>query len=162
MQLCDHWTACVGIPFRQGCLLYGVLGGHDILHDSMHRTLICPYTEGRHHRFIHWLVSWVWMFTSSACDQRGKAICTYSYFGTRSVCVFPLRNYAEPFDFRCTLPLQDLDAAFMRSVSCDLSSTGVPTSSSSAPNNSDTNNSPTLSLSGLLNSLDGVAAAEGW
>ena len=75
--------------------------------------------------------------------------------------MFPLRNYAEPFDFRCILLLEDLDAAFTRSVSRDSLSTGVPTSSSSTPNNNDTNDGSTLSLSGLLNSLDGVAAAEG-
>jgi chaperone BCS1 len=62
---------------------------------------------------------------------------------------------------RCILLLEDLDAAFTRSVSRDSLSTGVPTSSSSTPNNNDTNDGSTLSLSGLLNSLDGVAAAEG-
>ena len=77
------------------------------------------------------------------------------------VCVFPLRNYAELLDFRCILLLEDLDAAFTRSVSRDSSSTGMPTSLSSARNNNDTNDGSTLSLSGLLNSLDGVAAAEG-
>jgi chaperone BCS1 len=61
------------------------------------------------------------------------------------------------------LLLEDLDAAFTRSVSRDSASTGVPTTSTSTstPNNNDTNDGSTLSLSGLLNSLDGVAAAEG-
>lgn len=61
---------------------------------------------------------------------------------------------------RCILLLEDLDAAFTRSVNRDSSSTGVPTASNSPthPNESD---GSTLSLSGLLNSLDGVAAAEG-
>lgn len=62
--------------------------------------------------------------------------------------------------FRCILLLEDLDAAFTRSVSRDSSSTGVPTASNS-PNNSNESDGSTLSLSGLLNSLDGVAAAEG-
>ncbi|KAG8221121.1 P-loop containing nucleoside triphosphate hydrolase protein [Butyriboletus roseoflavus] len=62
---------------------------------------------------------------------------------------------------RCILLLEDLDAAFTRSVSRDSSSTGAPTTSTSTPSNNDTNDGSTLSLSGLLNSLDGVAAAEG-
>ncbi|KAG6334898.1 hypothetical protein ID866_4192 [Astraeus odoratus] len=60
---------------------------------------------------------------------------------------------------RCILLLEDLDAAFTRSVSRDSSSTGVPTASSNTNNNE--SDGSTLSLSGLLNSLDGVAAAEG-
>ncbi|KAG9313221.1 P-loop containing nucleoside triphosphate hydrolase protein [Chiua virens] len=62
---------------------------------------------------------------------------------------------------RCILLLEDLDAAFTRSVSRDSSSTGAPTPSPSTPNSNDANDGSTLSLSGLLNSLDGVAAAEG-
>jgi chaperone BCS1 len=56
--------------------------------------------------------------------------------------------------------LEDLDAAFTRSVSRDATSTGaptVPTKEAAA----ETTDGSTLSLSGLLNSLDGVAAAEG-
>jgi mitochondrial chaperone BCS1 len=64
---------------------------------------------------------------------------------------------------RCILLLEDLDAAFTRSVSRDASSTGVPTASTSATSTTttETTDGSTLSLSGLLNSLDGVAAAEG-
>ena len=67
---------------------------------------------------------------------------------------------------RCILLLEDLDAAFTRGISRDESSTGVPTtssssSSSSTKNKDENNDGSTLSLSGLLNSLDGVAAAEG-
>lgn len=66
---------------------------------------------------------------------------------------------------RCILLLEDLDAAFTRSVSRDSTSTGTPsqvTSSSTSKTTKDsTDNGNTLSLSGLLNSLDGVAAAEG-
>ena len=65
--------------------------------------------------------------------------------------------------------LEDLDAAFTRGISRDANSTGVPTTatvatastSKDANNNNDVNDGSTLSLSGLLNSLDGVAAAEG-
>jgi chaperone BCS1 len=80
---------------------------------------------------------------------------------------------------RCIVLLEDLDAAFTRSVTRDKSSNGTPDSSN---NNSEENSSQeqpapsssrhrrhkehisdvnTLSLSGLLNALDGVAAAEG-
>ena len=66
---------------------------------------------------------------------------------------------------RCIVLLEDLDAAFTRSVSRDATSTGAPTSSttdSAAATTSESNNEgSTLSLSGLLNALDGVAAAEG-
>lgn len=95
---------------------------------------------------------------------------------------------------RCILLLEDLDAAFTRSVTRDANSTGLPTNKngdSSNNNNGNGNNNNncnsnnningnngsgngngnngdgsipdvnTLSLSGLLNSLDGVAAAEG-
>jgi len=60
---------------------------------------------------------------------------------------------------RCILLLEDLDAAFTRSVTRDSSSTGTPTSTKDK-DTAETDGS-TLSLSGLLNSLDGVAAAEG-
>lgn len=66
---------------------------------------------------------------------------------------------AHPNDFRrCILLLEDLDAAFTRGISRDEKSTGVPTASEKKEESSD---GSTLSLSGLLNSLDGVAAAEG-
>jgi chaperone BCS1 len=64
---------------------------------------------------------------------------------------------------RCILLLEDLDAAFTRSVSRDATSTGTPTSTTTSTTGTTTAESDgsTLSLSGLLNSLDGVAAAEG-
>ncbi len=78
---------------------------------------------------------------------------------------------------RCIVLLEDLDAAFTRSTSRDDESTGSPDSSKTAT----VSNEPTdfhlrssrrhrtehlsdvntLSLSGLLNALDGVAASEG-
>lgn len=67
--------------------------------------------------------------------------------------------------------LEDLDAAFTRSTSRDTASTGAPTADKKEEannNNGDGNNAEkkqeeinTLSLSGLLNALDGVAASEG-
>lgn len=69
------------------------------------------------------------------------------------------------YTFRCIVLLEDLDAAFTRSVSRDKSSTGAPTSktatTSSTSSTTTESDGSTLSLSGLLNSLDGVAAAEG-
>lgn len=66
---------------------------------------------------------------------------------------------------RCILLLEDLDAAFTRGVSRDEKSTGAPITPSSSTigskKGSDDDGESTLSLSGLLNSLDGVAAAEG-
>lgn len=74
---------------------------------------------------------------------------------------------------RCIVLLEDLDAAFTRSTSRDGSATGSPENSETTAtvessesrhsrrhkdNLSDVN---TLSLSGLLNALDGVAASEG-
>jgi mitochondrial chaperone BCS1 len=46
-------------------------------------------------------------------------------------------------------------------VSRDSSSTGAPTSTATVENKQEASDGSTLSLSGLLNSLDGVAAAEG-
>jgi chaperone BCS1 len=62
---------------------------------------------------------------------------------------------------RCILLLEDLDAAFTRSVSRDATSTGTPTTTSTSTATPEATDGSTLSLSGLLNSLDGVAAAEG-
>jgi chaperone BCS1 len=56
---------------------------------------------------------------------------------------------------------QDLDAAFTRGVSRDATSTGAPTTKDVATADNKESDGSTLSLSGLLNSLDGVAAAEG-
>jgi chaperone BCS1 len=62
---------------------------------------------------------------------------------------------------RCILLLEDLDAAFTRSVSRDEKSTGAPTAATKETAEKEASDGSTLSLSGLLNSLDGVAAAEG-
>lgn len=62
---------------------------------------------------------------------------------------------------RCILLLEDLDAAFTRSVSRDEKSTGAPTAATKDAAAAEATDGSTLSLSGLLNSLDGVAAAEG-
>lgn len=96
-------------------------------------------------------------------DPHGK--CTFE------VCVLESVPALRLTMCRCILLLEDLDAAFTRGISRDESSTGAPTSSSSGSSSSssssknkdkdENNDGSTLSLSGLLNSLDGVAAAEG-
>ncbi|KAH9962650.1 P-loop containing nucleoside triphosphate hydrolase protein [Russula dissimulans] len=60
---------------------------------------------------------------------------------------------------RCILLLKDLDAAFTRGISRDSTSTGAPTVPTKAA--AEANDGSTLSSSGLLNSLDRVAAVEG-
>jgi mitochondrial chaperone BCS1 len=72
-------------------------------------------------------------------------------------CVFLKRP--SSYSYRCILLLEDLDAAFTRGISRDSASTGAPTAPTKAA--AEANDGSTLSLSGLLNSLDGVAAAEG-
>jgi chaperone BCS1 len=80
---------------------------------------------------------------------------------------------------RCILLLEDLDAAFTRSVSRDKNASGNPDSGNGNCEEATVEPPPpstsrhrsrhkehlsdvnTLSLSGLLNALDGVAAAEG-
>lgn len=62
--------------------------------------------------------------------------------------------------------MEDLDAAFTRGVSRDATSTGIPKAATAATlatskKESTEADANSLSLSGLLNSLDGVAASEG-
>src|ERR1700755_2845668 len=59
---------------------------------------------------------------------------------------------------RCILLLEDLDAAFTRGISHDSTLTGAPTTPTEAA--AEANHGSTLSLSGLLKSLDGVAPAK--
>ncbi|CAE6452205.1 unnamed protein product [Rhizoctonia solani] len=70
-----------------------------------------------------------------------------------------LANLMGRIPQRCILLLEDLDAAFTRGTNRDSKSTGAPTVKTAAEAKADDPN--TLSLSGLLNCLDGVAAAEG-
>ena len=74
---------------------------------------------------------------------------------------------------RCIVLLEDLDAAFTRSTSRDDDATGSPESKTTTVESLDSTSRSrrhkmdhlsdvnTLSLSGLLNALDGVAASEG-
>ncbi|KAF8525274.1 P-loop containing nucleoside triphosphate hydrolase protein [Hysterangium stoloniferum] len=142
----EKWYADRGIPFRRGYLLHGVPGSgkSSLIHAIAGELALDIYVVS---------LSSSWINDSTLNTLMGRVPA------------------------RCILLLEDLDAAFTRSVTRDGSSTGLPTSSKSgtAAKDSDTPTVAnkdgkekeeaadvnTLSLSGLLNSLDGVAAAEG-
>lgn len=127
----ESWYAERGIPFRRGYLLYGVPG-------SGKTSLI--------HSLAGELGLDIYVLSLSAKGMSDNTLST-------------LMGLVPS---RCIVLLEDLDAAFTRSVSRDAGSTGTPTvaTEKESKNNTESDGS-TLSLSGLLNSLDGVAAAEG-
>ncbi|KAG8832204.1 hypothetical protein FRC18_005414 [Serendipita sp. 400] len=130
----EDWYAERGIPYRRGYLLYGVPG-------SGKTSLI--------HALAGELGLDIYVVSLSAKGMNDTM----------------LMNLMGRIPQRCILLLEDLDAAFTRSVTRDSTSTGVPTTtkttSSSLLTTTIENDGNSLSLSGLLNALDGVAASEG-
>jgi chaperone BCS1 len=146
----EKWYADRGIPFRRGYLLYGVPGSgkSSLIHAIAGELMLDIYVVS---------LSSSWINDSTLTTLMGRVPA------------------------RCIVLLEDLDAAFTRSVTRDDGSTGSPdknpdsnnNNSSSSNDNSHSSSSRsrrhkdpisdvnTLSLSGLLNALDGVAAAEG-
>jgi mitochondrial chaperone BCS1 len=145
-----QWYADRGIPFRRGYLLHGVPGSgkSSLIHALAGEIGLDIYT-------LSLSSSWISDATLTALMGRVPA--------------------------RCIVLLEDLDAAFTRSTQRDGKDTGTPAEneqerdnqqqqqqqSSSSNSRSSRRNRDfiadmnTLSLSGLLNALDGVAASEG-
>ncbi|KAH9949103.1 P-loop containing nucleoside triphosphate hydrolase protein [Amylocystis lapponica] len=141
----EKWYADRGIPFRRGYLLHGVPGSgkSSLIHAIAGELMLDIYVVS---------LSSSWISDSTLTTLMGRVPA------------------------RCIVLLEDLDAAFTRSTSRDSTSTGSPESNSTAPAEEPTelptrhtrrhktetlSEVNTLSLSGLLNALDGVAASEG-
>ena len=149
-HLPTQWYADRGIPFRRGYLLHGVPGSgkSSLIHAIAGELMLDIYVVS---------LSSSWISDSTLTTLMGRV------------------------PSRCILLLEDLDAAFTRSVTRDKNSSGNPDGDNSEEEEEKKEPAPlppsrgrrsrikretlsevnTLSLSGLLNALDGVAAAEG-
>ncbi|KAG9019095.1 hypothetical protein FRB90_006409 [Tulasnella sp. 427] len=140
----EEWYADRGIPFRRGYLLHGVPGSG--------KTSLIHAVAGALGLDIYVI----------SLSSKGMNDTTLS-------------NLMGRVPSRCIVLLEDLDAAFTRGVSRDEKSTGAPLARTAVTSSrrgggavgplnvgdEDGNDPNALSLSGLLNSLDGVAASEG-
>ncbi|KAH8107701.1 P-loop containing nucleoside triphosphate hydrolase protein [Cristinia sonorae] len=146
----EKWYADRGIPFRRGYLLHGVPGSgkSSLIHAIAGELMLDIYVVS---------LSSSWINDSTLTTLMGRVPA------------------------RCIVLLEDLDAAFTRSTTRDSDSTGNPDQQSSSvatvPNAMESTHTSlrssrhrkvdtisdvnTLTLSGLLNALDGVAASEG-
>ncbi|KAI0358732.1 P-loop containing nucleoside triphosphate hydrolase protein [Trametes cingulata] len=142
----EKWYADRGIPFRRGYLLHGVPGSgkSSLIHAIAGELMLDIYVVS---------LSSSWINDSTLTTLMGRVPA------------------------RCIVLLEDLDAAFTRSTNRDGNSTGNPegkseekaaeqtttttTSSRRTRKTEQLSDVNTLSLSGLLNALDGVAASEG-
>ncbi|KAG8826498.1 hypothetical protein FRC19_008750, partial [Serendipita sp. 401] len=130
----EKWYASRGIPWRRGFLLHGTPGSgkSSLIHAIAGELALDVYIVS---------LSASWVNDASLTSLLGR---------------IPARSI---------LLLEDIDAAFTRSTSRDGESTGVPDSTKGATvetkkeaeKAADTN---TLTLSGLLNALDGMQASE--
>lgn len=138
-----QWYADRGIPFRRGYLLHGVPGSgkSSLIHALAGALQLDIYVVS---------LSASWISDSTLTTLMGRVPA------------------------RCVVLLEDLDAAFTRSTSRDDSSldddkdkdkkdgeNGEKVAGPSRRRRDQLSDVNTLSLSGLLNALDGVAAAEG-
>lgn len=148
-----QWYADRGIPFRRGYLLHGVPGSgkSSLIHAIAGELMLDIYVVS---------LSSSWISDSTLTTLMGRVPA------------------------RCIVLLEDLDAAFTRSTSRDANSTGSPDGSDGTSTSTESIVVPephqhisrystrrhktdaisevnTLTLSGLLNALDGVAASEG-
>ncbi|KAG5728362.1 hypothetical protein E4T56_gene19232 [Termitomyces sp. T112] len=141
----EKWYADRGIPFRRGYLLHGVPGSgkSSLIHAIAGQLMLDIYVVS---------LSASWISDSTLTTLMGRVPA------------------------RCILLLEDLDAAFVRSSTREQNNHEKEKKEGPEPEGSNNNNSSsvrksrrndqlsdvnTLSLSGLLNALDGVAAAEG-
>ncbi|KAA1474083.1 P-loop containing nucleoside triphosphate hydrolase protein [Dentipellis sp. KUC8613] len=146
----EKWYADRGIPFRRGYLLYGVPGSgkSSLIHAIAGELVLDIYVVS---------LSSSWINDSTLTTLMGRV------------------------PSRCIVLLEDLDAAFTRSLSRDKEKDKKATAENKTSDTEDTatdtistshsrrrrvnkehlSDVNTLSLSGLLNALDGVAAAEG-
>ncbi|KAG6899496.1 hypothetical protein C0993_009718 [Termitomyces sp. T159_Od127] len=141
----EKWYADRGIPFRRGYLLHGVPGSgkSSLIHAIAGQLMLDIYVVS---------LSASWISDSTLTTLMGRVPA------------------------RCILLLEDLDAAFVRSSTREGNKQEKEKKEGPEPEGSNNSNSSgmrrsrrhdhlsdvnTLSLSGLLNALDGVAAAEG-
>ncbi|KAG6853444.1 hypothetical protein C0991_004369 [Blastosporella zonata] len=144
----EKWYADRGIPFRRGYLLHGVPGSgkSSLIHAIAGQLMLDIYVVS---------LSASWISDSTLTTLMGRVPA------------------------RCILLLEDLDAAFVRSSTREDNNQEKEKKEGPEPLNSNNNSGGngirhgrnrradqlsdvnTLSLSGLLNALDGVAAAEG-
>ncbi|KAG6836567.1 hypothetical protein H0H93_006671 [Arthromyces matolae] len=145
----EKWYADRGIPFRRGYLLHGVPGSgkSSLIHAIAGELMLDIYVVS---------LSASWISDSTLTTLMGRVPA------------------------RCILLLEDLDAAFTRSATREENNRDKEKKEGPEPENTNATNNigngghrsrsrrgdqlsdvNTLSLSGLLNALDGVAAAEG-
>ncbi|PVG02471.1 P-loop containing nucleoside triphosphate hydrolase protein [Serendipita vermifera] len=133
----ERWYANRGIPYRRGYLLHGTPGSgkSSLIHAIAGELALDVYVVS---------LSASWVNDSSLTTLLGR---------------IPARSI---------LLLEDIDAAFTRSTSRDSDSTGAPDANKTigpekkeeAENNTKAADVNTLTLSGLLNALDGMQASE--